>query len=235
MFKCITCGSRNPIVFSGDCGKPTNQPVPRLWHARFWHDFVGMNQRRNYIKANLYKAALVVLILGALPVSSASSIGGYFIPGGMYGGSSGYHYWENYCPLCHHYGSLEVNPKGTYEGEITCAICDADYDGCTGYDKYEGGARAKLIPAQKETKVETQAAESTQATEPAKPADNPPANSTENSTVTNGTQNATSKSLIAVDKQHESTITVNIGVEDVLVNNSVLQSHLKKINEHWLV
>lgn len=94
-----------------------------------------MNQWRNYVKLNLYKAVFVALILCALLVSSASSIGGYFIPGGMYGGESGYHYWENYFPLCHNHGCLEVNPKGTYEGEITCSVCDADYDGCSGYDK----------------------------------------------------------------------------------------------------
>ncbi len=234
MFICITCGSKNPIVFSGDCGIPTNQLVPLRWHALYWHDFVGMNQRRNYIKRNLYKAAIVVLLLGVLPVSSASSIGGYFVPGGMYGGESGYHYWENYCPLCHHYGSLEVNPKGTYEGEITCYACDADYDGCSGYDKYDGGARAKLIPAQKETKVETQAA--TQSTEStAQPAAEGAVNSTSNSTLSIESQNTTSKSLIAVVKQPDTTINVNLGVENVLVNNSVLQSHLKKINEHWLV
>jgi hypothetical protein len=191
-----------------------------------------MNQRRNYIKRNLYKAAIVVLLLGALPVSSASSIGGYFLPGGMYGGQSGYHYWEDYCPLCHHYGCLEVNPKGTYEGEITCSICDADYDGCSGYDKSAGGARAKLIAAQKETKPETQAA--TESTESTQPSVQETANTTPNSTVNMESQNLTSKPLIAVENHPETTITVNIGVDNVLVNNTVLQSSLKKINEHWL-
>lgn len=193
-----------------------------------------MNQRRNYIKLNLYKAAIVVLLLGALPLSNASStIGGYFVPGGMYGGESGYHYWENYCPLCHTYGSLEVNPKGTYEGEITCSACDADYDGCSGYDKYDYGARAKLIPAQKETKPEAKAA--TQSTETTQPAAQKTANSTSNSTVNYESQNLTSKSLITEINQHDTTITVNLGVSNVLVNNTVLQSNLKKINEHWLV
>ena len=28
---------------------------------------------------------------------------------------------------------------------MTCYSCDADYDGCTGYDKAGGGARAQLI------------------------------------------------------------------------------------------
>ena len=43
-------------------------------------------------------------------------------------------------------------------------MCDADYDGCTGYDKYEGGARASLI-AYEEPKPEPQPV----VTEPPKP------------------------------------------------------------------
>ena len=198
----------------------------------YWHDFAGMNQRRNYIKRDLYKAAFVVLLLGALPVSSAASIGGYFVPGGMYGGESGYHYWENYCPLCHHYGCLEVNPKGTYEGEITCSACDADYDGCTGYDKYDGGARAKLTPAKKET-TEPKVNVTAQSTEQTVvPETN---NSTSNSNVTVELSELTSKSLVPVENNPGTTITVKLGVENVLVNNTVLQAHIKKMNEHWLV
>lgn len=75
---------------------------------------------------------------------NAGTVGGYFKPGGMYGGYSGYHEWIDYCPLCDHYSCLMVNPKGTIEGEVTCAFCDADFDGCTGYDKHGGGARARL-------------------------------------------------------------------------------------------
>lgn len=197
----------------------------------YWHDFVGMNQRRNYIKRNLYKAALVVLLLGALPISSASSIGGYFIPGGMYGGESGYYYWEDYCPLCDHYGCLLVNPKGTYEGEITCSICDADYDGCTGYDKSAYGARAQLIPATKETPEPVNVtAQSTE--EPAVLETN---NTTSNSSTTVELEELPSKSLVPVSDHPETTIAVDIGIDDVLVNNTVLQAHLKKMNEHWLV
>ena len=44
--------------------------------------------------------------------------------------------WLNYCPDCGHYGSLLVNPKGVYEGELTCHDCDADFCGVTGWDKY---------------------------------------------------------------------------------------------------
>lgn len=182
---------------------------------------------------------MAALLVGALPVSVASStIGGYFLPGGMYGGEAGNHYWENYCPLCHHYGCLEVNPKGTYEGEITCSYCDADYDGCSGYDKYDGGARARLIPAVKDTVPETQAASQSTETTPqpaAQETANSTSNSTLNSTVNNESQNLTSKSLIATKKEPESTINVNLGVANVLVNNTVLQSSLKKMNENWLV
>ena len=56
-------------------------------------------------------------------------------------GHSGYAYkwfittFVNYCPLCHHYNTLTINPKGVYESELTCSNCDADYDGVTGRDK----------------------------------------------------------------------------------------------------
>jgi hypothetical protein len=84
--------------------------------------------------------------LAILPGTHAvDTIEGYFHPGGMYGGHTGYYTYMDYCPLCHHHNCLLLNPKGTYEGEITCAVCDADYDGCTGYDKHGGGARGRLI------------------------------------------------------------------------------------------
>ena len=39
--------------------------------------------------------------------------------------------WRNYCPNCGKSGTLTDNPKGVYEGEITCSMkkggCDADY------------------------------------------------------------------------------------------------------------
>ena len=46
--------------------------------------------------------------------------------------------WLNYCPYCGHYGALLVNPKHTYEGELTCADCDCDYCGVTGHEKIIG-------------------------------------------------------------------------------------------------
>jgi hypothetical protein len=52
--------------------------------------------------------------------------------------------WKNHCPLCGHDNTLIFNPKGTYEGELTCSKCGADYCSVTGKDKYGGGPRAYL-------------------------------------------------------------------------------------------
>ena len=52
--------------------------------------------------------------------------------------------WKNQCPLCGHCETLAFNPKGTYEGELTCLHCGADYCGVTGKDKHQNGPRAKL-------------------------------------------------------------------------------------------
>lgn len=60
---------------------------------------------------------------------------GWFKTGGRY---------VNYCPLCHSYGTLVYNPKHTYEGEWTCAKCDADYCNC-GRCK-AGGSQVYLTP-----------------------------------------------------------------------------------------
>lgn len=46
---------------------------------------------------------------------------GWFKTGGTF---------ENYCPMCHHYGCLKFNPKGTAEGEWTCTRCDSDFCLC---------------------------------------------------------------------------------------------------------
>lgn len=43
--------------------------------------------------------------------------------------------FENYCPLCGHNNTLTFNPKGTFEGELTCSNCGADYCAVTGKDK----------------------------------------------------------------------------------------------------
>lgn len=61
--------------------------------------------------------------------------------------------WKNYCPNCGKSGTLTDNPKGVYEGEITCSMkkggCDADYCGYCGGDKAGRGKckRVKLTPA----------------------------------------------------------------------------------------
>ena len=61
--------------------------------------------------------------------------------------------WRNYCPNCGKSGTLANNPKGVYEGEVTCSMskggCDADYCGVCGGDKAGGGKcnRVKLVEA----------------------------------------------------------------------------------------
>ncbi len=52
--------------------------------------------------------------------------------------------FENYCPLCGHNNTLTFNPKGTFEGELTCFRCGADYCAVTGKDK-SYNCRAVLI------------------------------------------------------------------------------------------
>ena len=49
--------------------------------------------------------------------------------------------WLNYCPNCGYYGTLLVNPKGTAEGELTCAYCDCDYCGVSGKEKLSSSTR----------------------------------------------------------------------------------------------
>lgn len=100
--------------------------------------------KKPHPKYYLLPLLLTVLLL-TIPTSEAANISGYFQPSGMYGGVPGVYSWENYCPLCGAYGTLANNPKNVVEGEITCLFCGADYDGCTGFDKWEGGARAKLL------------------------------------------------------------------------------------------
>ena len=47
-----------------------------------------------------------------------------------------YRTFINYCPNCHHYGTLRKNPKGVPEREYTCARCSSDFCGCCGKEKY---------------------------------------------------------------------------------------------------
>ena len=47
-----------------------------------------------------------------------------------------YRTFIDYCPNCHHYNCLLKNPKGVPENEYTCAICDSDFDGVVGKEKY---------------------------------------------------------------------------------------------------
>ena len=43
--------------------------------------------------------------------------------------------FENYCPNCGRYDGLTINPKGTFESEITCSYCDSDYCSICGKEK----------------------------------------------------------------------------------------------------
>ena len=67
--------------------------------------------------------------------------------------------WQNYCPACGKSGTLTDNPKGVYEGEITCSMrlggCDADYCGYCGGDKWGNGRCEwrKLTPAEATTET----------------------------------------------------------------------------------
>ena len=47
-----------------------------------------------------------------------------------------YRTFINYCPNCHHYGTLRKNPKGVPEREYTCKKCSSDFCGCCGKEKF---------------------------------------------------------------------------------------------------
>ena len=47
-----------------------------------------------------------------------------------------YRTFINYCPNCHHYNCLLKNPKIVPENEYTCGVCDSDFDGVVGKEKY---------------------------------------------------------------------------------------------------
>ena len=56
--------------------------------------------------------------------------------------ASGYSYrwytrtWVDYCPNCHRYNCLLINPKGVPERELTCKYCSSDFCGVVGKEKY---------------------------------------------------------------------------------------------------
>jgi hypothetical protein len=88
---------------------------------------------------------LLLFTLFVLPCSFAvNTVTHYAVQSGYYYGESGTYTWIDHCPLCGHRDCLLWNPKCTYEGEWTCAVCNADYDGTNGYDKAGHGARARL-------------------------------------------------------------------------------------------
>lgn len=99
-------------------------------------------RRRDQISSHIkYIIPLLFLVMGICGATAVEQpvITGEFMPSGVY--SHGYAYkiyvksWVNYCPACHKYHALLYNPKGVYEGELTCKYCGADFDGVTGYEK----------------------------------------------------------------------------------------------------
>lgn len=56
--------------------------------------------------------------------------------------------WVNACGSCG--APLRDNPKGQYEGELTCTSCDMDYCGYCGHEKWVP-SRAQLTPADAQT------------------------------------------------------------------------------------
>ena len=100
------------------------------------------------IKAALVFTAILILLM---PAASASSVGAYNVQvtneyvkatALCSCGLNSYHYmtgcFENYCPMCHSYGTLTFNPKGTPEGEWTCSKCGCDYCAADGKEKMPG-------------------------------------------------------------------------------------------------
>jgi hypothetical protein len=88
---------------------------------------------------------LVFMVLFLAQPVNAGVITGSGIASGYYEGYYTTFSFLDYCPLCTCYDVLIWNPKGTYEGEITCSYCDADYS-VSGKDKYYRGDRAWLTP-----------------------------------------------------------------------------------------
>lgn len=77
--------------------------------------------------------------------------------------------WKNYCPLCKKEGTLQFNPKGAPEAELTCGNghpphynggCDADYCCVSGLDTHAGKAWGKLTPATVKPNKATKVADS---------------------------------------------------------------------------
>ena len=87
---------------------------------------------------------MLLTILLTCPAYAVDIVTHYATPSGYYHGEPGTYTWIDYCPLCGCHDCLLWNPKGTYEGEWTCMVCNADFDGTNGYDKAGCGARGRL-------------------------------------------------------------------------------------------
>ena len=103
-------------------------------------------------KIKRYLAIFICILIFSMGFASASTVA----HSGMNSCSKGWYHtggtFENYCPFCHHSECLLWNPKGTPEGEWTCAVCDSDFCVCgrckaTGSSVYLIPATKKPVPA----------------------------------------------------------------------------------------
>lgn len=84
---------------------------------------------KHYLQFVSYILLFTILILPSSYAVTLTDtyISGYGIASGIHEGYYTHFQFENYCPMCGCHGTLQWNPKGTREGEITCSHCDSDY------------------------------------------------------------------------------------------------------------
>jgi hypothetical protein len=91
----------------------------------------------DYIKRFKLFAIFFAVLFITLPMASASTLNAY----GMNTCNKGWYHtggtFENYCPNCHHHGTLAKRIKRS--DEITCTNCDSDFCFC-GKEKMNSGA-----------------------------------------------------------------------------------------------
>ena len=108
-------------------------------------------EESDYIK-RIYFILFIIALIGCLPVSTALSgscqpynvtvTSKYISSTSVCSCGSGEYAYEkhtflNYCPACHHYGTLSYS-KACWGGQWTCRHCDADYCCQCGKEKISG-------------------------------------------------------------------------------------------------
>jgi len=108
-------------------------------------------EESDYIK-RIYFILFIIALIGCLPVSTALSgscqpynvtvTSKYISSTSVCSCGSGEYAYEkhtflNYCPACHHYGTLSYS-KACWGGQWTCSHCDADYCCQCGKEKISG-------------------------------------------------------------------------------------------------